>query len=89
MEPIRCYTCNSNLSDKYDLFTRLREIRINEYLDENDIDINNIQIENCKIKTDDIFDTLNIPPERWCCRMRLTTVTRFNQVVESVILNNV
>lgn len=85
MEPVRCYSCNSNLSDKYDLFVRLREIRIKKYIEENNLDITSIQIENSKIKTDDIFDVLSIPSEKWCCRMRLTTVKRFNQTIESII----
>lgn len=86
MEVIRCYSCGTPLSQYYDLFILLREIKTKKITEENDVDISNVLLENLKIKCDDIYETIGI--YNWCCRGRLTSAKRFNEYIESVIQGN-
>ena len=70
---IKCPTCNRVLADKMIPY----EIGLKKICD--NIKLTPEQVENEKIK---LIDSLKIPRDRYCCRMRLITYRRLVNIVK-------
>lgn len=71
----RCYTCGSDLSSIYTAFIAARRKKTLDYLDGKEIHIEKLSIApSVDMKLSDVFEQLNIPKKKICCRVRLNTM---------------
>ncbi len=64
--PVACYVCGSIIDDYYPVFCKMRSLVIG---------LNKVHINKAMFRSDDnatslndVFMSLGIPPERYCCR---------------------
>ena len=75
MEPIRCY-CGFPISNVMDAFLLARKMYM---ADQTDVDYNSMSpTESASLEP--IFTALQLPPKKFCCRTRLTSIIQFHDL---------
>lgn len=85
MEEVRCSACGDLISDKYDLFNKLREIKTFEHYKKLNVDVRTLPLIDERLDCSDIYEFLDIPKEKYCCRMKLSVAIIFNEYTQNSI----
>jgi DNA-directed RNA polymerase subunit N (RpoN/RPB10) len=82
MEPMRCYQCGTPLSSIKEAFDMMKQIKLESSQGSADAThVGKRMVDSTQnVTLNDIFEILQLPKQRYCCRTHLETTINFHDM---------